>query len=89
MRRRVWFAAGLLLIAGCSSTTTTTTSNVGYQPASALTKPQEELRDRARLHTELAAGYYELGKMKIALDEVGDALRSDPQYAPAYNVAGL
>ncbi|HET7159283.1 MAG TPA: type IV pilus biogenesis/stability protein PilW, partial [Burkholderiales bacterium] len=89
MKCRVCVAAGLLFIASCSSTTTTTTSNVGYQPSPALTKPQEEARDRARLHTELAAGYYELGRMKIALDEVGEALRSDPQYGPAYNVAGL
>jgi type IV pilus assembly protein PilF len=46
-------------------------------------------RERARAHTELAAAYYELGNMGIALDEARIALASDATYAPAYNVLGL
>ena len=46
-------------------------------------------RTRARVHTELAAGYYELGNMSVAIEEVKEALRSDVNYGPAYNVAGL
>jgi len=46
-------------------------------------------RTRARIHTELAAGYYELGNMSVALEEANIALRSDPAYSPAYNIAGL
>ena len=44
---------------------------------------------RARVHTELAAGYFELGNMAVALEEVKEALRADANYGPAYNVAGL
>jgi type IV pilus assembly protein PilF len=44
---------------------------------------------RARLHTELAAGYFELGNIGVALEEVKEALRADPNYSPANNVAGL
>jgi len=46
-------------------------------------------RERARLHTELAAGYYGLGNMGVALEEINIALNADPSYAPAFNVAGL
>src|SRR5688572_18933496 len=46
-------------------------------------------RERARAHTELAAGYFELRNMSVALDEVKLALKADDNYAPAYNVAGL
>jgi len=44
---------------------------------------------RARIHTELAALYYQQGSMKTALDELGNATRIDPQYAPAYSMLGL
>lgn len=44
---------------------------------------------RARVHTELAALYYQQGSMKTALDELGNAIKIDPQYAPAYNMLGL
>src|SRR5690348_15490262 len=46
-------------------------------------------RSRARIHTELAASYYELGNMSVALEEVREALRADANYGPAHNVAGL
>lgn len=50
---------------------------------------EEAARNRARVHADLASGYYELGNMAVALDEVQVALRADPNYGPAYNVAGL
>lgn len=50
---------------------------------------EEATRTRARVHTELAGGYYELNSMAVALDEVRSALRADPNYGPAYNMAGL
>jgi type IV pilus assembly protein PilF len=50
---------------------------------------ESPMRTRARVHTELAAGYYELRSLSIALAEVGQAIRAEPNYGPAYNVAGL
>lgn len=44
---------------------------------------------RAKLHTELGAGYYERGQMDVALDELNLALKIDPNYAQAYNISGL
>jgi len=46
-------------------------------------------RNRARAHTDLAAAYYEMGNMSVALDEAHIALAADANYAPAYNVLGL
>lgn len=50
---------------------------------------EDAIRTRARVHTELASGYFELRNMQVALDEVKQALKADPNYGPAYNVAGL
>jgi len=76
-----------LLVAACvSSSHTSTTVPQTRAPA---TTDEETARNRARVHTELAAGYYELRNMAVALDEVNQALKSEPNYAPAYNVAGL
>ncbi len=50
---------------------------------------EPEVRRRARLRVELASGYFEQGKNKVALDEVKQALAADPSYAPAYNLRGL
>lgn len=55
-------------------------------------KPQHTIsRDEAsaRIHTELAAQYYDRGQHGVALEEVSLALKSKSDYAPAYNVRGL
>jgi type IV pilus assembly protein PilF len=49
----------------------------------------KDARTRAKAHTELAAAYYELGNMGIALEEARIATAADPGYAPAYNVQAL
>lgn len=46
-------------------------------------------RERARAHTQLAAGYYELGSLAVALEEARIATAADPSFAPAHNVMGL
>lgn len=43
----------------------------------------------AKVHTELAAQYYERAQLGVALQELGVALQAEPNYAPAYNVRGL
>ena len=44
---------------------------------------------RAKIHTELAAAYYQAGAMKVALDEVRLALEADPDFVQAYSLRGL
>ncbi|HEV7801613.1 MAG TPA: type IV pilus biogenesis/stability protein PilW [Burkholderiales bacterium] len=78
--------AGLLVLCGCISTTK---GDPGFKPDMATSSPLEAIRERARVHTELASGYYELANMSVALEEVREALHADSGYGPAYNVAGL
>jgi type IV pilus assembly protein PilF len=48
-----------------------------------------EPRNRARLHTELAALYFGRGNMNVALEELRTAVRADSNYAPAHSMFGL
>jgi type IV pilus assembly protein PilF len=83
-------ATALLALAGCTSLTTTRSStDSGFKPQVQTTNIDNSTRERARIHTELAAGYYEFGNMAVALEEVREALKANSEYGPAYNVAGL
>jgi type IV pilus assembly protein PilF len=46
-------------------------------------------RNRARIHTDLAAAYYGRGNMGVALEELRIATTADAGYAPAYSMLGL
>ena len=59
------------------------------QPVISTSGNESEARNRSRIHTELAAGYFELGNLGVALEEVNIAQPADPTYAPAFNVGGL
>jgi type IV pilus assembly protein PilF len=48
-----------------------------------------EPRNRAKLHTELAALYYSRGNMGVALEELRIAVASDVSYAPAHGMFGI
>jgi len=43
----------------------------------------------AKIHTELAAEYFYLGQLEVALEEVTEALNAQSNYALAYNLLGL
>lgn len=80
-------ALGLVcaLVAGCA---TQPASETELKPT-ATTGEESQARARAHIHTELAASYYQLGSMGVALEEAREALESDPTYGPAHNAAGL
>ena len=44
---------------------------------------------RAKIRTDLAAGYYQRGQMDIALEELGNAKALDPAYPKIYDIYGL
>lgn len=46
-------------------------------------------RNRAKLHTELAAAYYSHANMGVALEELRIAVAADPTYAPAHGLLGV
>lgn len=74
-----------LAIAGCAARPATS----GFKPDVSTTDEETNQQQRARIHTELASGYYELGNMGVALEEINIAMRADPNYGPAHNVAAL
>jgi type IV pilus assembly protein PilF len=75
----------LLVTAGCA----VPPPQGEVRPDRDTTGAEADERMRARVHTELAAGYFELGNMSVALEEANIALRADPGYSPAHNIAGL
>jgi type IV pilus assembly protein PilF len=46
-------------------------------------------RNRAKIHTELAAAYYQRGNMGVALEELRIATAADPSYPAAHGMFGL
>lgn len=71
-----------LSMAGCVAH-----SDGGYGSTPQHNVSREE--SSARIHTELAAQYYDRGQLGVALEELSLALQSKPDYAQAYNVRGL
>lgn len=57
----------------------------GSTPQHAISREEAS----AKIHTELAAQYYDRGQLGVALEELSLALQSKSDYAPAYNVRGL
>lgn len=90
VRGAAWASILVLLaaLAACSSTTTTTT-RPSSNPGSANTPEDGDVRRRARIRLELAVGYFEQGKIDIALEELRQALAFDSQMPEAYNLRGL
>jgi len=81
--------AAATLLAGCA-TRNAANSTPPPQPAPAPVKAQEATpQQRAQIRVDLAAGYYERGQMSVALDELAEAARLDPNNARVYNVYGL
>ncbi len=76
--------ATLLIVgaAGCASD-----SSSGSR-ATATDRPFDA-RASAKAHTELAAGYLELGNLAIALEEARIAVATDVTYGPGHGVLGL
>jgi type IV pilus assembly protein PilF len=90
--------ATLVMLAGCQSnpfepskTAQPAPQGPQIQPAPQVQLYQDPVtnRQRAEIHTELAAGYYERTQMNVALDELAMAERFDPTYARIYNLYGL
>lgn len=78
-------AALIVFLAGCATEPQTSS----YKSDVSTMGDESEARNRARIHTELASGYFELRNLGVALEEVNEALRADPTYGPAYNVSAL
>lgn len=82
-----WLAVTMLLLASCAGTTPPSRDN--YSGTGAGIGNESAERHRARIHTDLGAGYYAQRQMAVALEEFSSAVQIDPSYAQAYNGLGL
>jgi type IV pilus assembly protein PilF len=78
----------LAALAGCSSAPKST-EPPQPEPPPPVTKQEVSPKDRAQIHIDLGAGYYERGQMDVALEELNEAMKLDPSNAKTYNVFGL
>jgi type IV pilus assembly protein PilF len=80
MKKPLTLFCMILFLVGCMT-----------QPANPynLSKQEISVRNRAKVHTELASGYYARGMQAVALEEFSEAISIDPNYAPAYGGLGL
>jgi type IV pilus assembly protein PilF len=74
-----------LALAGCADQPVRTP----LAPEVPMSRQKADARTRAELHTQLGAGYYELRNFKVALEELQEALQTDPNYGPAHNMLAL
>lgn len=63
--------------------------NAGADSELLTPSEESEVRRRARIRLELASNYFESGQTNVALDEIRQALNTDPLYADAHNLLGL
>ena len=90
--RQLFLVVVAALVAACSSNPQTTAPAPAPPPSAQLAPPKPpevSLQERAKLHSEIAAAYYERGQMDIALEEANESLKLDPNNANTYNVYGL
>lgn len=89
---KLLFRVMKILITGLLSVSLGYLAGCVYAPI--VDKPTpEELKQKAlrsaAVHTELAGQYYQRGQYRVAIEEANIALKSKPDYAPAYNMLGL
>jgi type IV pilus assembly protein PilF len=79
------------LLAGCQSTPATPANNppAPQPPPPPIKQPEVSPKERANLHADLGAGYYERGQMDVALQELDEAAKLDPNNPRVYNISGL
>ena len=77
----------LTFLIGMLTYTANTALAESSQPTSMANETSEQ--NRARIHTELGAGYFSRGQYAVALEELRDALSADSNYATAYGIMGL
>lgn len=81
--------AGILVLPGCAGSPAGSSAVQGQRTDIVTDSDEPETRKRARIRLELAVNYFEQGQTNIALDEIKQALASDPAYAEAFNLRGL
>lgn len=86
MTRMLAFAL-LALVAGCA--TQAPSEHITVPDTTAIIGQPSSPENRAKIHTELASAYYQVGNLAVALQDARTAVGIDPTYAPAHSMLGL
>ena len=86
--RTLALVVAVLATVGCAATPGGS-GQIGTRTDMVTDSDETELRKRARIRVELAVSYFEEGQTTIALDEIKQALVTDPNYTEAFNLRGL
>jgi type IV pilus assembly protein PilF len=78
-----------LTLAACASKEPAATPPPVPEPLPPITPVEVSPTKRAQIHTDLGAGYYERGQMEVALEELNEAVKLDPNIAKTYSIYGL
>ena len=81
-------AAAALILGACASAPSTTAPRAP-EPPPPVKQQEASPKERAKLHADLGAGYYERGRMDVALEELNEAAALDPNEARIYDLYGL
>lgn len=81
--------ATALALGGCASAPPASAPRQPDPPPAPIKLQEATPQERAKLHADLGAGYYERGRMDIALEELNEAVKLDPNDARIYNLFGL
>jgi type IV pilus assembly protein PilF len=76
-------------LAGCGTTKKQNEAAEDTAQSSTGSSNETPVRYRARLHTELGANYLQRGQYAVALEELREAVRIDPNYGLAHSITGL
>jgi type IV pilus assembly protein PilF len=85
--RRLVIVLLAAVAAGCAKPSPAPDVSIPYDQRES--KSERDPKERARIHTSLAAMYYAGREYAVALEEANTALRDDSSYVPALNVLGL
>ncbi len=77
------------MFAGCMAVNDQRANNTPELERTVRQTPEELAIGRAKAATELAAGWFQRGQYATALEELGNAVKSQPTFAPAHGLFGL
>jgi type IV pilus assembly protein PilF len=77
------------LVTGCASKSPPPNAPPPQESLPPIKQPVVTPEYRSQLRAELGAGYFERGQMDVALEELNEAVRLDPNNARAWNIYGL
>jgi type IV pilus assembly protein PilF len=85
--KRILILGLVALAGGCATQTPAPEVSIPYDQREV--KAEKGTKERAQIHTQLAANYYVGRNYAVALEEATKALQDDPNYVPALNILGL